>query len=186
MGRDAGNLIGEGAEDAQQKKRETSRKALEDAFLAAEITEGADVGNDEGGGKAVLRADLAEVDAAIFEGEAAAAPVVADLHELVLQGLVGEVVANPGSEIKTSARQVSVAEHGAKLVGEGLLKGHKSRRRRRGKVGLDGIVIQTEMGDGGEEFAVGLYFEERADGDEALDLRIVLENLFEIVERSEE
>jgi len=181
MGRDAGDLVGEGTGDDQQKKRDTRRQALEDAFLAAEITEGADVGNDEGGGKAVLCADLAEVDAAIFEGEAAAAAIVADLHELVLQGLVGEVVANPRSEIETPARQVSVAEQGANLVREGLLKGHKSKWRRHRKIGFDGIVIQAEMGDGGEEFAVGLYFEERADGDEALDLRIVLENLFEIV-----
>ena len=182
MGRDAGNLIGEGAGDAQQKQRDTRRKALEDAFLAAEITEGADVGNDEGGGKAILRADLAEVDAAIFEGEAAAAPVVADLHKLVLQGLVGEVVANPGSEIETPARQVSVAKESANLVGEGLLKRDKTRWGRWRKVGFHGVGIQAEMGEGGEEFAVGLYFEERADGDEALNLRIVLENLFEVVD----
>ena len=35
----------------------------------------------------IFGADLAEVDAAVFEGEAAAGSVVADLHELVLQGL---------------------------------------------------------------------------------------------------
>ena len=35
-------------------------------------------------------ADLAEVDAAVFEGEAAAVAVVTDLDELALQSLVGE------------------------------------------------------------------------------------------------
>ena len=100
---------------------------LEDAFLAAEITEGADVGDDEGGGKTVFCADLAKVDAAVLEGETAAAAVVADLHELVLQGLVGEVVADTRGEIESPARQVSVAKKGANLVGEGLLKGDKTR-----------------------------------------------------------
>src|SRR5580692_6320300 len=70
------------------------RRELEDFFLAAEITEGADVGDDEGGGEAIFGADLAEVDAAVLESEAAAVSVVADLHELALQGLVGEVVAD--------------------------------------------------------------------------------------------
>ena len=57
---------------------EAGRQELEGFFLAAEVTEGADVGDDEGGGEAVFGADLAEVDAAIFDGEAAAVAVVVD------------------------------------------------------------------------------------------------------------
>src|SRR5690242_2694854 len=76
-------------------------RASEDMFLAAEIPEGADVGDDEGGGEAVFGADRAEVDAAVFESEAAAATVVADLDELALEGLVGEIVADSGGEIET-------------------------------------------------------------------------------------
>jgi hypothetical protein len=153
-------------------------------FLTAEITEGADVGDDEGGGEAILGADLAEVDTAVFEGEAAAVAVVADLHELALQGLVGEVVADSGSEIEAFARQVAVAEEGADLVGERLRKRHKIRRRHGRKVGLHGIVVEAEIGDGREKFAVGFYFQKRADGDEALDLRIVLKDLLDVVEAS--
>ena len=91
------------------RKRHARRRELEDLFLAAEISEGADVGDDEGGGEAVFGADLAEVDAAVFEGEAAAVSVVADLDELALQDLVGEIVANASGEIESLARQVSVA-----------------------------------------------------------------------------
>ena len=96
----------DGRADLIQQAR---RPELEDVFLAAEISEGADVGDDEGGGEAIFGADLAEVDAAILEGEAAAVSVVADLHELALQDLVGEIVANAGGEIESPARQVSVA-----------------------------------------------------------------------------
>src|SRR5580693_3062509 len=157
-------------------KIETSRE-LEDFFLAAEVTEGADVGDDEGGGEAVFCADLAEVDAAVFEGEAAAVAVVADLDELALEGLVGEVVADAGGEIEAFASEVAVADEGANLVGERLLEGDEVWRRRYRKISLDGIVVETEVGDGGKKFTVGLDFQEVADGDNALDLRIVLKDL---------
>ena len=161
--------------------RRWTRRELEDVFLAAEISEGADVGDDEGGGEAVFGADLAEVDAAIFEGEAAAVAVVADLDELALQDLVGEIVADAGGEIEAFARQVSVAHQGANLVGERLRKGDKTWRRYRRKIGFDRIVVEAEVGEGGEEFTVRLHFQEGADGDEPIDLSIVLEDLFDVV-----
>jgi hypothetical protein len=67
---------------SQGKTDGERRGELEDFVLAAEVTEGADVGDDEGGGEAVFCADLAEVDAAVFESEAAAVAVVADLDEV--------------------------------------------------------------------------------------------------------
>jgi hypothetical protein len=51
---------------SQRAQKTRRREELEDFFLAAEITEGADVGDDEGGGETIFGADLAEVDAAIF------------------------------------------------------------------------------------------------------------------------
>src|SRR5579863_4214278 len=83
---------------------------LKDFVLAAEISEGADVGDDESGGEPIFGADLAEVDAAVLEGEAATTAIVAHLHELALQSLVGEVIAYAGGEIETLARQISVAK----------------------------------------------------------------------------
>lgn len=157
------------------------RRELEDVFLAAEISEGADVGDDEGGGEAVFGADLAEVDAAIFEGEAAAAAVVADLHELALQDLVGEIVADTGGEIEAFTRQVSVAHQGANLVGKRLRKGDKTWRRYRRKIGFHRIVVEAEVGEGREEFTVRLHFQKGADGDEPIDLSIVLEDLFNVI-----
>ena len=150
-------------------------------FLAAEVSEAADVGDDEGGGEAVFCADLAEVDAAVFEGEAAAVAVVADLDELALEGFVGEVVADAGSEVEAFAGEVAVADQGADLVREGLFEGDEARRRSEWEIGLDGIVVEPEVGDGGEEFAVGLHFQKRAQGDEALDLGIVLKDLLDVI-----
>src|ERR1700686_1050231 len=55
---------------------------LKDFFLAAEVAEGADVGDGEGDAELIFGADLAEGDAAVFEGETAAVSVVGDLHDL--------------------------------------------------------------------------------------------------------
>src|SRR5260370_16743922 len=57
-------------------------------------------------------------------------------------------------------------------------------RRRNGQVTLDRTVVQAEVGQCGKEFPVRLHLQERADGDESLDLGIVLKNLFQIVEAS--
>ena len=118
---------------------------LEDFVLAAEITEGAYVGDDEGGGEAVFCADLAEVDAAVFEGEAAAIAVVADLDELALEGFVGEVVADAGGEVEAFASEVAVAEEGADLIGERLFEGDEIRRRRvAGEIAWTGLSLRRK------------------------------------------
>src|SRR5207245_9625668 len=69
----------------------------------------------------------------------------------------------------------------ADLVRKRLLKKRKLGRRPGRQVAKGGIVVQAEVSDGSEELPVGLYFQKRADGDEPLNLRIVLENLFQIV-----
>src|SRR5690348_10125086 len=163
-------------------RAEMRQGKLEDVFLAAKISEGADIGDDESRGKAILRADLAEIDAAVLESEAAAAAVVADLHELALQGLVGEIVAQARSEIETLASQASIAEEGADLIRKRLLKRNKPWRNRVGQVSGNGVVVQAEVSNRREEFTVGLHFQKGADGDQALDLRVVLKDLFEIIE----
>src|SRR5438046_1128900 len=91
---------------------------LEDFFAAAEVAEGADVGDDEGDAELIFGSDLAEVDAAVFDGEAAAASVVTGLHDLALQGFVGEVVARAPREIEAFAVFAAVAYERANLVGK--------------------------------------------------------------------
>lgn len=71
---------GEVRKQTRKEIVEKSSEELEDFVLAAEISKGADVGNDEGGRETIFNADGAEVDAAVFEGEAAAAAVVTDLN----------------------------------------------------------------------------------------------------------
>src|SRR5580704_600653 len=163
-------------------RKKAGDKGLKNALLAAEITEGADVGDDECGGKAVFRAHLAQVDAAVLKGQAAAVSVVADLNDLTLQRLVCEIIAHACGEIESFAGQVAVPDEGTDLARKRLLKGYEARRERDWKIALDGVVVQAEVGNGGEEFAVGLDLQKRADGDEALNLRFILENLLEVVE----
>ena len=95
--------------------------------------------------------------------------------------MVGEVVADPGGEIETLAGQVAVTEKSSKLIGERLTKGDKAGRRREREIGFGGVVIEAEVSDGGEKFFVGLEFKESANSDESLNLRIVLEDLLEVV-----
>src|SRR5690348_6606329 len=99
----------------------------------AEIPEGADVGNDEGYPELIIGAYLAESKAAIFESEAAAFAIVADLHELALQGAVGDVVADASGDVEAATGFAAIAEEHADLIGERL---------------ENGIVLQPKMGDG--------------------------------------
>ena len=89
---------------------------LKDFFLPAEVSEVADVGDDEGDAKLIVGADLAEFEAAVFEGESAAAAVVADLDELILQGVVGDVVAHTCGDVETLFCIAAVTDQGANLI----------------------------------------------------------------------
>ncbi len=127
--------------------RFTLLTALKDFFLAAQIAERADIGDGERDAELILGAYLAEGDAAVFEGEAAAVAVVSDLGDLVLQRAVLNVVADATGEIETFAVKAAVADQCADLVGERL---------------QERVVLNVKVGDGGEKFAVGLHFDERA------------------------
>ena len=89
---------------------------LEDFFLVTQIPEGTDVGNDEGDAELIVSPDLAEFEAAIFERQAAAAAVVADFHELVLQRVIGEVVAHARRDVESFARFAAVTDQRANLI----------------------------------------------------------------------
>ena len=82
----------------------------------AQIPEGPDVRDDERDAELILRAHLSEVDAAVFDGQAAAIAVITELNNLVLQGFVLEVIAGTGDEIEALARFASVADKRANLA----------------------------------------------------------------------
>jgi hypothetical protein len=145
-----------------------------------EVSEGADDRDDERDVELILRAHLPEVDAAILDGEAAA--VVTNLNDLVLQRLVLEIVADTGDEIKSLAGFASVADEPVDLVRKRLLERYELGRQGNGQITLRGIVVQAEMDNGGEKFPIQLYFQEHANGDQSLELEIVLKNLLQVVE----
>src|SRR5260370_23955351 len=82
------------------------RALLENLLLAPQISERSDVSNDQSDAELVLRADLPEGQAAILESDSAAGAVVADLHQLILQDPLLEVVAETKGGIPTAAVQV--------------------------------------------------------------------------------
>src|ERR1700730_15085352 len=67
----------------QRHTGRTENTKLKDFFLVAEISEGADIGDDEGDAKLVIGAHQAELNASIFKSDAATFAVIADLHELI-------------------------------------------------------------------------------------------------------
>src|SRR4029077_19505757 len=95
----------------------------------------------------------------------AALAVLAYLHKLILQGAVGDVVADAGGDVETAAGFAAVTREHAHLIGERL---------------QDGIVLQAKMGNGGEEFAVGLDLDQRANDGDFVELRVKLEQILGI------
>src|SRR5260370_204696 len=88
--------------------RPPGAKSSDSAFLASagatsvvmgEISEGGDGRDDKRKGELILLGHRAEVDGTVLEGQAAAAAIVTELHDLALQCLVLEVVAETGDEI---------------------------------------------------------------------------------------
>src|ERR1700737_278574 len=98
----------EDTEEAQRPLRRVEKNLI-DFFLMAEISEGADVGDYEGNAKLIVGAHLAESKAAVLESDAAALAVVADLHELFLQGAIREVVADASGDVEPAASFAAVA-----------------------------------------------------------------------------
>src|SRR5262249_45075369 len=114
----------------------------------------------------IFRTDRAEVDAAIFERDAAATAVVIHLHDLVLQYAVGDVVADARSHIKTFAIQTAITDNRANLI------------RKRLKLW---IILKTEVRDRRKEFSVRFDFNQRPNDCNLLQLRIVFQNLLGVV-----
>ena len=99
------------------------RSCSVDLFLVPEISKGADVGNHKRDAELIFCSDLAKVDAAVFDGEAAAAAIVTGLDDLVLQSFIGEIVAKAGDEVEAFSRFAAVTGECANLIRKRLLKG---------------------------------------------------------------
>jgi len=88
------------------------------------------------------------------------------LRELVLHGAGDEIIADAGGNIEALAGEIAIADDGTNLVGRRLDQG---------------IALQTELSDGEVKFAVGLHFEEGADGRDFTQLRVVLQDLLGVI-----
>src|SRR5207249_12115866 len=124
----------------------------------------------------------------VLEREAAATSVITGLDDLVLQGLLGEIVPDAAGKIEPLAVFAPIADQRANLIRQRLLErawfvrwDANLRRRQRGNIAGRGILIQTEVGDGRKKFAVRLRFDQRPDGGQPLNLGIVLKDLLEVI-----
>src|SRR5271154_3275842 len=120
----------------------TNGRFLENLFLAAEITEITDIGDDKGYAELVFRVDAGDVQMAILDTEAAAAAVVSDLYDLAKQLVGVEIVADAGGQVEAFAIFRAVAREQTDLIGNGL---------------KDGVRVDTEVRDSREKVTVGLY-----------------------------
>src|SRR5215472_6540472 len=88
----------------------TGNHSLENFVTVPEISDRPDVGEDERDAKLIFRAHGAEVQPAVLEREPAATSVIADLNDLVLQGLVGEVVPDAPGKVEALAILTPIAD----------------------------------------------------------------------------
>src|SRR5579872_3630662 len=93
---------------------------LENLLLSSQIAERADVSNDQRHAKLIFRADLTQRQAPVFQGDSAARSVVADLHELILNILLFDIVTDTEEGVPAAAVQVPISNLGANLVRDGL------------------------------------------------------------------
>src|SRR4029077_20690292 len=120
--------------------------------------EGADIRDDKGDAKLILRANLPEVNAAVFNGQAAAVAVVTELHDLVLQCFVLEVVTDASDEVEAFARFATVTYQRPDLARGRLQERDESGRPGNRQITRSGIVIQPEERGSDKEFPVRLDF----------------------------
>ncbi len=135
-------------------------------FLAAEVTEGADVGDDEGNAELVFGANGAEGEAAILEGNAATPAVVAELGDLILEEAAAEVVAEAEGAIPAAAVELAIADQGADLIRARL---------------EDGAGLGGKLREGDEELAIGAHADEPTVGGDFAALGIVVDEELGVV-----
>src|SRR5690349_15014305 len=142
-------------------------RLLEHFLLAPQIAEGSDVSNDQGHAELVLRAHLPESQPPVLKSQPAAGAIVADLHQLVLQQLLLDVVTEPERGVKAAAVQVSIARQQANLVRERLQNaGIVDGKMRHRKIE---ILIRTNL-------------EKRAGGREPLAHRVIFQTNLRVID----
>ena len=102
-------------------ERDARAYISEQLFLAAEISERADVGQREIEAELVFVADRSQGKAAVFDAQAAAVPVVGGLHRRILQKAQIGVEAQVGRSTESTLVGLPVAEQHTELI-ERLLR----------------------------------------------------------------
>ena len=102
------------------------------------------------------------------------------MHDLVLQRFVGKVVPHASRKIEALPVFAPIAHEGTDLVRKRLLKRCLSGRHG-GKVAQRRVVIQPKESNRAEELPVRLRLNQRANRHKSLILRVVLENLLEVI-----
>src|SRR6267378_7857188 len=134
-------------------RRRVEPRPLEQLFLSPQISERPDVGNDQSDAELVLRAHLPEGQAAILDRDSAAGAVVADLHQLILQVLLLNVVAHAKRGVPAPAVQVAVSHQRTNLICERL---------------QNAVVVDGEMRHRKIEILIWANFQQSARGREPL------------------
>src|SRR5438477_1066701 len=90
--------------------------ALKNPLLTPQIPKRPDIRDNKRHAKLIVRTHLSQRDPPVLQRQPAATPVVADLHQLVLQGAIRQVVADPGSEVESFPRLRPIPDQRANLV----------------------------------------------------------------------
>src|SRR5262249_25005348 len=134
-----------------------------------QVSERSNVRDDERHAKLIVGSYLPQRDAPVLQRQSAAVSVVTHLHQLVLQRVVRDVVADSRREVEALPRLRSVPDQRPNLI--------------RLRWQYEGIRIQAKIGHGEEKFLVRLDLRQRPDGRQLSRrpaLRVIFQNLFEI------
>src|SRR5579862_726620 len=123
-----------------------SNRASVQLFLLADVSEGADVGQCKAEAELIFITHSAQREAAIFQADPAAIPVVAGLHGCVLQKAEVGVETEGGCPAKAALVGMPVAEQDAELI-EILLEGgcadHARQRLHVSIAAANGVVAEV-------------------------------------------
>src|SRR5262245_19424612 len=115
-----------------------------------QISKRPDIGDDERHAKLIVRSYLPQCDPPILQRQTTAISVVTHLHQLILQGIVRDVVADARREIESLSRLCPVSDQRSNLIRLWLQ--------------YQRICIETKIRHGKEKFLIRLDLRQRPDG----------------------
>src|SRR5580700_1504559 len=132
---------------------------LKYAFLAAQSSKRADIGDEQRRAKLIVVSKRPQCKAPIFKADSTATAIVARLHDFVLQSVLDRIIGERGGRVPALAIQLAPTTRDTDLI---LLRLQ------------DGIGVQPELSQTQKGLPVGMYGTNQTDGGQAVWQEVVV------------